>query len=191
MRKHYNYELPPIDVMEAYEELSPGITQEMVDLAKREQNHQHSISIMNLENKKRVQKEGKTYSIITLIIISIASLLIALFADFYISIIFIASAFISFASISIFLNKNTYIDATSANRSNSKKEEFVRNNRDFTPNTEAYNAENAKDKNQEPSLATEPTFAYEEKNRSRPKMHHIKNNNVQLKKRTITRKKIK
>ena len=44
----YKHLLPDIDIMAEYEEMSPGTINKIFDMAKKEQNHRHSIDLLNI-----------------------------------------------------------------------------------------------------------------------------------------------
>jgi len=45
----YKHIMPPLDVMAAYEEISPGTIKKIIEMAQKEQNYRHSIELLNVE----------------------------------------------------------------------------------------------------------------------------------------------
>ena len=61
VRKKYQHVLPPIDMLEHYEELNPGTLDKLLDMAEREQNHRHSITDTCLDDTRLKYKTNITY----------------------------------------------------------------------------------------------------------------------------------
>jgi uncharacterized membrane protein len=55
----YKHIMPPLDVMAAYEEISPGTIKKIIEMAQKEQNYRHSIELLNVEKYDRAVKFGK------------------------------------------------------------------------------------------------------------------------------------
>ena len=66
----YKHLLPDIDIMAEYEEMSPGTINKIFDMAKKEQNHRHSIDLLNIEKHARAIKMGRVFSLVVVVIIS-------------------------------------------------------------------------------------------------------------------------
>jgi uncharacterized membrane protein len=97
MRKHYAHVLPPIDLMTEYEELYPGTLEQLIDMAKKEQNHRHSIDLMEIEKYNKASQLGRMFSLILIAIIAMGTLMLSLFGNMMSAIIFPIVAFGSIA----------------------------------------------------------------------------------------------
>lgn len=97
--------LPPLEVMSAYEELNPGTLENLLDMAKREQNHRHTIELLALEKRSRSLKNSRLFFVVFVAIISITSVIMALLTTIETLNIFLISAFSSLAVASVFTNK--------------------------------------------------------------------------------------
>lgn len=55
-RKKFEHILPPIDLINEYENIYPGTLQELMDMAQKEQAHKHAIDLKNLKTQERIAK---------------------------------------------------------------------------------------------------------------------------------------
>lgn len=121
MHKKCGHVLPPIDVMAEYEDLNPGTIDKLLDMAQKEQNHRHSLDLLEIEKYNRASKIGRIFSLILVGIISFTTLLLVVISSDKIAITFSALAFSSIALASYFYsriaNKNIFNNGN--NQSNS------------------------------------------------------------------------
>lgn len=96
----YRHVLPPIDIMAEYEEMSPGTTNKIFDMAQKEQNHRHSMDLLNIEKHARATKMGRACSLALVTIISIAVLVLAFGEHYMIASIFSVAAFAGIGTVS-------------------------------------------------------------------------------------------
>ena len=98
--KKYRHVLPPIEMIEQYEELYPGTLQKLLDMAQLEQNHRHARDLLEIDGQDRAAKLGKMFGLILVAIISLGAIILvtlgsaligALFALFGFSCITIVS----------------------------------------------------------------------------------------------------
>ena len=97
----YKHLLPDIDIMAEYEEMSPGTINKIFDMAKKEQNHRHSIDLLNIEKHARAIKMGRIFSLVVVAIIAIATIILALNEYYIISSVFSVAAFAAIGIVSI------------------------------------------------------------------------------------------
>ena len=76
IRKKYRHVLPPIEMIEQYEELYPGTLQRLLDMAQLEQNHRHSRDLLEIEEQDRATKLGKMFGLVLVAIISLAVIIL-------------------------------------------------------------------------------------------------------------------
>lgn len=80
----YRHILPDTDIMAEYEEMSPGTMKKILDMAKKEQEHRHSVDLLNIEKHAAAVKMGRLCSLIIVTIISITTIILA-FSGYYIT----------------------------------------------------------------------------------------------------------
>ena len=73
VRKKYQHILPPIEMLEHYEELNPGTIDKLLDMAQKEQNHRHSIDLITIEKYNKATKLGRMFSLVFVALISVSS----------------------------------------------------------------------------------------------------------------------
>ena len=93
IRKKYRHVLPPLDMMEEYEELNPGTFEKLLDMAEKEQNHRHSTDLLTIEKYNRATRLGRIFALIFVALVSITTLMLALVKSPISAAIFSASAF--------------------------------------------------------------------------------------------------
>lgn len=98
MRKQYAHVLPPIDVMTEYEDLHPGTLEKLIDMAKKEQNHRHSMDLLEIDKYNKASNLGRLFSLILIAIIAIGTVILA-FAGSIMGTIILPT--VAFGSISI------------------------------------------------------------------------------------------
>lgn len=106
VRKKFQSVLPPIDMMEEYEEKYPGTFDKIFDMAEKEQNHRHTMDLLEIEKYNKASKMGRCFALIFIAIISITSLTMVLFGVWEIAVLLIACAFLCITTISFYYNKN-------------------------------------------------------------------------------------
>lgn len=67
----YKHVLPPLDVLEQYEELHPGTVQKLLEMAKREQDHRHSMELRAFKKHHKAVKLGR------LVLVALGTVVIA------------------------------------------------------------------------------------------------------------------
>jgi uncharacterized membrane protein len=107
IRNKFHHVLPPIDMMEQYEELNPGTLDKLLDMAKREQNHRHSIDLMAMEKHNKATQLGRAFALVFVAFISITSLMMIIAGSFIVASLFAISAFGCITIISYFYSKNS------------------------------------------------------------------------------------
>lgn len=93
IRSKFKHVLPPIDMMEEYEEMYPGTFEKLLDMAQREQNHRHSLDLVIQEKYNRATALGRYFSLILVGLIAFTTLVLALSGAQMVASIFAASAF--------------------------------------------------------------------------------------------------
>lgn len=78
IRSKFKHILPPIDMMEEYEEMYPGTFAKLLDMAEREQNHRHSLDLVIQEKYNRATALGRYFSLILVGLIAFTTLVLAL-----------------------------------------------------------------------------------------------------------------
>lgn len=93
IRHQFKHVLPPVDIMEEYEEMCPGTFAKLLDMAECEQNHRHSVELVIQEKYNRATTLGRYFSLILVSVISLSTLILALFGEQIVASIFASSAF--------------------------------------------------------------------------------------------------
>lgn len=101
-RKKYQSMLPPIDMMEEYEELYPGTLDKLFDMAQKEQNHRHSLNLLEVRNHAKATAFGRIYALIFISIVVISSISLALLGFILLAALLITVSFISITIISYY-----------------------------------------------------------------------------------------
>lgn len=105
IRQKFKHILPPIDLINEYEEVSPGTLDKLLDMAKSEQNHRHMLEISANDKYYKAVNMGRYFSLVLVAIISIASIALTLLHQEYIALGFIFASFFAIGGASYFLNK--------------------------------------------------------------------------------------
>lgn len=116
--------LPPVSILSQYEEFQPGITKDIIDLAKQEQEKRFAVEKATIQAHERAEKLGSVISLLSLIVICSAAYKISC-VDVSTSIIFSAIAFSTIFLISIMGYLGRY---------SSKGHNHRRNNHNNNPN---------------------------------------------------------
>ena len=127
IRKKYEHVLPPIEMLEHYEELNPGTLGKLLDMAEREQNHRHSIALMAMEKHNKATQLGRVFALVFVAFISITSLMLVISGSFLVAAIFAFAAFACITIVSYFYSKNSLFMELSRNKP--EKPRFSKNNR--------------------------------------------------------------
>ena len=106
MSNQYQHVLPPIDMMEQYEEVHPGTFDKLFDMSEKEQNHRHSMDLLTIEKYNKATCLGRVFALVFVGIISIASLMLVIAGSVLAASIFASSAFASIAIMSYLYSKN-------------------------------------------------------------------------------------
>jgi uncharacterized membrane protein len=109
VRKKYQHVLPPIDMLEHYEELNPGTLDKLLDMAEREQSHRHSIDLIAMEKHNRANTLGRVFSLVFVAFISITALMLVIAGSIFIAVLFVFSAFACITIVSYFYSKNSLL----------------------------------------------------------------------------------
>lgn len=107
IRKKYQHILPPIEIMEEYEELNPGTCESIFTMAEKEQKHRHSMDILTMEKYSKAVCLGRIFALIFIVLIAIATLILAVTRSIVLSSVFTISTFICITIISYFYSKKT------------------------------------------------------------------------------------
>lgn len=107
VRKKYQHILPPIEMLEHYEELNPGTLDKLLEMAKKEQNHRHSIDLITIEKYNKATKLGRMFSLVFVALISVTSLMLVAAGSVFVAAIFAFSAFACITIVSYFYSKNS------------------------------------------------------------------------------------
>ncbi|MFK7974211.1 MAG: DUF2335 domain-containing protein [Rickettsiaceae bacterium] len=78
LKKQYEHVLPPLEMMEEYEEQYPGTFDKLFNMAEKEQQHKHAIDLANMEQYKQANRLGKIFAIIVVVLIILGSVVLAL-----------------------------------------------------------------------------------------------------------------
>jgi uncharacterized membrane protein len=105
IRKKYRHVLPPIEMIEQYEELNPGTFVQLLDMAQREQNHRHSMDLLEIEKHSRATKLGRIFALIFVAIIVFGTLVLVLIESPLVATLFSVSAFACITIISYLYSK--------------------------------------------------------------------------------------
>lgn len=101
-KKKYQSMLPPIDMIEEYEELYPGTLDKLFDMAQKEQNHRHSLNLLETKNHAKATALGRICALIFISMIAISSLSLALLGFILLAALLITASFISITIISYY-----------------------------------------------------------------------------------------
>jgi uncharacterized membrane protein len=97
----YKHLLPDVDIMAEYEEMSPGTINKIFDMAKIEQDHRHSIDLINIENHNKAIKMGRIFALALVLIIATATVILASSGYYIVSAIFSVASFATIGTVSI------------------------------------------------------------------------------------------
>ncbi len=89
----YRHVLPPLDIIAQYEEMSPGVISKIIDMAQKEQNHRHSMDLLNNEKYNRATKFGRMCSLILVAIIAATALALSFGEHYVIAAMFVLVTF--------------------------------------------------------------------------------------------------
>ncbi|WP_410520934.1 DUF2335 domain-containing protein [Candidatus Tisiphia endosymbiont of Dioctria rufipes] len=93
-RKKFEHVMPPIDLMEEYENLHPGTLAKLIAMAEKEQTHRQQMDIKSIEVYENITKKGRVSAVIFMIMVCITTLILAMFGHFMIASIFTVSVFL-------------------------------------------------------------------------------------------------
>lgn len=105
IRRKYKSILPPIDLVEEYEELYPGTFEKILDMAQKEQNHRHSMDLLEMERHNRATKLGRLFSLLYVAIVSITTLILAFNDNAPVAAIFATASFAVIVIVSYLYSK--------------------------------------------------------------------------------------
>ena len=110
----FDHVLPPIDLMEHYEEMYPGTLSKLIAMAEKEQAHKHKMNIKSIEVYEEVTKKGRISAIIFIMMVCLSVIILSLLGHVIIASVFSSSVFLgigigSFLSSMKFARKKDYI----------------------------------------------------------------------------------
>jgi uncharacterized membrane protein len=105
MRKQYAHVLPPIDIITEYEDLNPGTLEKLIDMAQKEQNHRHSMDLIEIDKYNKASKLGRMFSLILIAIIAIGTIILSFSNNIIGTITFPTVAFGAIAIAAYFYSK--------------------------------------------------------------------------------------
>jgi hypothetical protein len=108
IRKKYRHVLPPIEMIEQYEELYPGTLERLLDMAQLEQNHRHSRDLLEIEEQERATKLGKMFGLGLVAIISVGAIILVTLGSTLIGALFALCGF-SCITIVSYLSSKAYV----------------------------------------------------------------------------------
>lgn len=120
IRKKYQHVLPPIDVMEQYEELNPGTFEKLFDMAEKEQNHRHSMDLLAMEKYSRATRLGRIFALVFVALVAITTLILVVAENIITASVFAFSAFACITIVSYFYSKNSIYKESTRNKYNNK-----------------------------------------------------------------------
>ena len=106
-RKKYQSFLPPIEVIEYYEELYPGTLATLLSMAKKEQSYRHSLNMLDVRINAKSLVFGRVCSLIYIVFVAITSITLVLIGSIWLAAIFITISFASIGIISFFYSRNS------------------------------------------------------------------------------------
>ncbi|MDG1436383.1 MAG: DUF2335 domain-containing protein [Rickettsiaceae bacterium] len=137
--RKYQHVLPPIDIMEQYEELNPGSSAKLFQMAEKEQSHRHSLEMKAIDSEKRANCFGRIFALLFVCIVAIVALALFILGSIILASVFTVSAFSSVAFVSYMSSKGNRRREIGYNKYNnnnhSNRPRNNRNNRSFSNNT--------------------------------------------------------
>ena len=89
--KKYTHALPPIDMVQEYEELYPGTIEKLLSMSQKEQEHRHNTDLVHIEKYSQAMRSGRVFALIIFGMICLTTLYLAS-TDSYISASVLAGA---------------------------------------------------------------------------------------------------
>jgi uncharacterized membrane protein len=114
-RKKFEHVMPPIDLMEEYENLHPGTLAKLMVMAEKEQTHRHQMDIKSIEVYESITKKGRISAVIFMMMVCITTLVLAVLGHFMIASIFTASVFLLIGT-GLFLSSTKFTRQKDYNR---------------------------------------------------------------------------
>jgi len=84
-RKKFEHILPPIELLEEYENILPGTMDKVIKMAEKEQDHRHLIDIRNIEIQESTIKKSKIYALIFMGFVCVAVVFLTILGYFFTS----------------------------------------------------------------------------------------------------------
>lgn len=139
IRKKYQHVLPPIDIMEQYEDLNPGTLEKLFRMATKEQNHRHSTDLLVIEKNISAMRLGRMSALMFIVIVSVATLMLALTENIALAFVFAISAFTCITIVSYLYSRNSTHNRSMNNKYNNKqhnnKQRSYKNSRSYYQNS--------------------------------------------------------
>lgn len=105
IKNQYAKLLPPIDVVEQYEDLNPGTFQSMIEMSRAEQSNRHKIELQENKNHNKLIFTNKIFCIICILIIALTTTYLAFINKTIIAIIFAIAGFSALTRITNLFDK--------------------------------------------------------------------------------------
>ena len=124
-QKKFAHILPPIDVINEFENIHPGTLARLMDMAEKEQNHRQALDLVNLDSQARAFKMGRYFTLMSIVAACVTTIALVVIASAYIGIVFSIVAFLAISVISLFPMKKNHKKAE-FEQSSPKNHNFVR-----------------------------------------------------------------
>lgn len=132
--KKYQHLLPPVEILEYYEELNPGSIEKLLDMAQKEQHHRHDVHLMSINMKNKSQALGRIFFLLLVIVIAITSLVLVLLGSVVVAAVFSFAAFICLTIISYFCSVSNCLHKKYKNTNTSKAKTFKNSKKNIVKN---------------------------------------------------------
>lgn len=118
--KHYRSILPPLEMLEHYEELNPGTINKLLEMARKEQIHRHSIDLLSIKRYDKFITIGRLAALCFISIILTIAIILITYGSFLIAAIFIFLSFSCVTIVSYFFSKKNISSSKFSRYSSSK-----------------------------------------------------------------------
>ena len=102
----YSHVLPPLDIVEQYEESYPGTFEKLFNMAKKEQDHRHAMELISFKKHNNAANLGRIFVLILLTIAFIAASLLFVTSGIKDAVIFSIFVIACVAVVAYFSSKN-------------------------------------------------------------------------------------
>lgn len=104
-QKKFTHILPPIDVINEFENIHPGTLARLMDMAEKEQNHRQALDLVHFDSQARAFKAGRYFALMFMVAACLTTIALAVIASAYIGIIFAIVVFLAVSVISLLPKK--------------------------------------------------------------------------------------